>query len=384
MPKTRQSRKAQLEDSTIEAVAKYIKEKDVKNIIVMSGAGISTAAGIPDFRSKETGLYHNLQKFDLPYAEAVFDIDYFVERPEPFYALAKELYPGKYLPTKTHYFVKLLHEKGLLLRNFTQNIDTLERMTGLDDKYIIEAHGSFATASCVECKTKADSHYVKENALKGQVPRCKECDQLIKPDITFFGENLPKKFFKHLTDFECADLLIVIGTSLQVQPFASLIDRVPDFVPRLLINRELAGVHHSKSSGFDFKWQFGLNRDAVYLGSCDDGVEKLTQLLGWEKDLERLFMEGHNKLKAIWKAEHEAALATAAAEKAEEETEGVFVQEQDEDVDKLAAELEKLTAEEKRTEIKKEEEKRAFDGKKEDIESSAVNTITESKTFLSK
>lgn len=71
-------------------------------------------------------------------------------------------------------------------------------MTGLDQEYIIEAHGSFATASCVECKSKADPQKVKEKALLGQVPHCEDCDQLIKPDITFFGENLPKRFFDHL------------------------------------------------------------------------------------------------------------------------------------------------------------------------------------------
>lgn len=71
-------------------------------------------------------------------------------------------------------------------------------MTGLEQDYIIEAHGSFATASCVECQRKADTEFVKKHALKGQVPRCEHCDQLIKPDITFFGENLPKRFFEHL------------------------------------------------------------------------------------------------------------------------------------------------------------------------------------------
>lgn len=102
------------------------------------------------------------------------------------------------MPTKTHYFVRLLQEKGMLLRNFTQNIDTLERMTGLDEEYIIEAHGSFATASCIECHRKADSDMVREKALKGQVARCEHCDELIKPDITFFGESLPKRFFDSL------------------------------------------------------------------------------------------------------------------------------------------------------------------------------------------
>lgn len=112
--------------------------------------------------------------------------------------MAKELYPGKFYPTKTHYFIQLLQRKGLLLRNFTQNIDTLERLTGLDQEYIIEAHGSFATASCVECHERADSDMVREHALKGKVPKCESCDSLIKPDITFFGENLPKRFFDHL------------------------------------------------------------------------------------------------------------------------------------------------------------------------------------------
>ncbi|OBZ84330.1 NAD-dependent protein deacetylase sirtuin-2 [Choanephora cucurbitarum] len=342
MPKTRQSsKKTALKDATIESIAKYIQENEVKNVIVMSGAGISTAAGIPDFRSKDTGLYHNLQKFDLPYAEAVFDIDYF--------KATKELYPGRFLPTKTHCFVRLLQEKGLLLRNFTQNIDTLERLTGLDPKYIVEAHGSFATASCIECKRKADPEKVKESALAAKISRCEDCDELIKPDIVFFGEGLPERFFDLIDDFEKADLLIVIGTSLQVQPFASLIDEVLDHVPRLLINRELAGVHHVKSSGFDFKWKYGLNRDAVYLGSCDGGVEKLCQLLGWEKDLSRLYTQCHKKLKAIWEAEQ--------AQSKEEEP--VVEQRQDEDVDHLAEVLEKLTADETPSSLEKEPSKKS-------------------------
>jgi NAD-dependent histone deacetylase SIR2 len=118
-----------------------------------TGAGISTSAGIPDFRSPETGLYANLARLNLPYAEAVFDIAYFRNRPEPFYTLARELYPGKYRPTITHSFITLLHKKGLLLKLFTQNIDCLEREAGVPGDLIIEAHGSFATytttTSCI-------------------------------------------------------------------------------------------------------------------------------------------------------------------------------------------------------------------------------------------
>lgn len=83
---------------------------------------IITAAGIPDFRSPTSGLYNQLRGFDLPYPEAVFELEYFKKHPEPFFALAKELYPKSYKPTPCHYFIRLLHDKGLLLRHYTQNV----------------------------------------------------------------------------------------------------------------------------------------------------------------------------------------------------------------------------------------------------------------------
>ncbi|KAJ8653592.1 hypothetical protein O0I10_010742 [Lichtheimia ornata] len=323
---------SKLNGKTLQAIADYIKSGSAKKIIVMSGAGISTAAGIPDFRTKGTGLYDNLQKFDLPYPEAIFDIEYFPEKPEPFYALAKEIYPGKFYPTKTHYFIRLLHEKGLLLRNFTQNIDTLERLAGLDEDLIVEAHGSFATASCIECNVKADTEMLRKKVAEGVVARCEECDGLIKPDITFFGENLPSRFFDLLDDFDEADLLIIIGTSLQVQPFASLIDNARDDTPRLLINKELAGVYHTSKSGFDFRWKYH-KRDVAHLGDCDVGVEELASLLGWKEDLERLYTKGNAKLKAQWEAYKE--------EEEEEEEEPSPTEEPDQEVEALAEELEK-------------------------------------------
>ena len=80
------------------------------------------------FRSPGTGLYSNLQQYKLPYPEAVFDMDYFVINPRPFFTLAKHLYPsGRHRPNNAHYFIRLLQDKGLLLRVYTQNIDGLER-----------------------------------------------------------------------------------------------------------------------------------------------------------------------------------------------------------------------------------------------------------------
>lgn len=93
----------------------------------MVGAGISTPSGIPDFRSPRSGLYSNLQQYDLPYPEAIFELAFFSHNPKPFFTLAKELYLRNYRPNIIHYFLRLLHDKGLLLRLYTQNIDGLER-----------------------------------------------------------------------------------------------------------------------------------------------------------------------------------------------------------------------------------------------------------------
>ena len=242
----------------IKDIAKYIEHNNTKNIIVMTGAGISVSAGIPDFRTPGTGLYSKLKSYNLPTPESMFTLSYFRKNPEPFYTFAKEIYPGNYKPTPTHYFLKLLAEKGRLLRVFTQNIDSLESLAGLDPSLIVAAHGNFDTASCIETCVKVDPSEVKNAILsgeKGWKQMNNKYGGLVKPDIVFFGENLPKRFFDYIqTDFPKCDLLIVMGTSLQVQPFASLIEQVPKNIPRLLINREKVGIHRRTlfSRCFDF------------------------------------------------------------------------------------------------------------------------------------
>jgi len=260
----------------------------------MSGAGISVAAGIPDFRTPGTGLYDNLQKYGLPHPTAVFELDYFKQKPQPFYTLAKELYPGNFKPTATHYFVRLLHEKGLLLRNFTQNIDTLERQATIPGDKLVEAHGSFATAHCISCHDEADINLVKECVFTDKIPKCSKCDGLVKPDIVFFGENLPARFFQLMAeDMPKCDLLIVIGTSLQVQPFASLVNKVPSTTPRLLINNEEVGKMNPQLAllGIREGFRFGHSsnyRDISLIGDCQKGVLQLAELLGWKDELQAL------------------------------------------------------------------------------------------------
>ncbi|XP_068125903.1 NAD-dependent protein deacetylase sirtuin-2 isoform X4 [Hyperolius riggenbachi] len=291
-----------------------------KNVVFMVGAGISTSAGIPDFRSPGSGLYSNLQKYNLPYPEAIFEIGYFKQNPEPFFALARELYPGQFKPTICHYFLRMMKEKGLFLRCYTQNIDTLERVAGLSSDDLVEAHGTFHTSHCVGtfCKSEYSLSWMKEKIFSDLIPKCEKCNSLVKPDIVFFGESLPSRFFSTLkSDFPKIDLLIIMGTSLQVQPFASLVGKVPSKTPRLLINKEKTGEGDSffgllgLGGGMDFDSEKAY-RDVAWLGNCDDGCLALAEFLGWKAELEELVKKEHAIIDAA------AKKTDSTSEKAEE------------------------------------------------------------------
>ncbi|KAF9374475.1 NAD-dependent protein deacetylase sirtuin-2 [Podila verticillata] len=280
-----------LKDDTIESIAECISQGKAKKIIVMTGAGISTAAGIKDFRSPGTGLYDDLGKYNLPFPEAVFDLAFFK-------------------PTLTHYLLPLLAKKGLLLRSYTQNIDSLEKMAGLPEDLLVEAHGSFSTAKCIQCAIVSDSEWVKEHIMDSNIPYCKRCGGLVKPEITFFGEDLPSRFRdKAQTDFVDCDLLIVLGTSLKVEPFNKLITQVSTRCPRLLINREKAGQELHSGFDFDDRWKYTVQRDAWFLGDCDVGVKKLVSLCGWEEELQSMYDTGTARLRAAEEKEEMEALA---------------------------------------------------------------------------
>jgi NAD-dependent histone deacetylase SIR2 len=210
----------------------------------------------------------------------VFDISFFRTNPHPFYTLAAELYPGRYRPTPTHAFLNLLHRKSLLLAHFTQNIDCLDLAAGLPASKTIEAHGSFAKQSCIDCHVSYPEDKMREAIESKEPARCGSCAGLVKPDIVFFGEALPPAFHEaRQTLPQQADLCIVMGTSLTVQPFASLPQLVPEECPRILVNMEQVGGLGSRAD------------DVLLLGSCDEGVRKLCDVLGWREELERLWRE---------------------------------------------------------------------------------------------
>jgi len=264
----------------------------VSRIVVCCGAGISTSAGIPDFRSPGTGLYDNLQRFDLPEAECMFDLEYFQEHPEPFYELCKDLWPGRYRPTASHHFLRLLADRGLLRRVYTQNIDSLEREAGLPAELVVAAHGNFDGCHVVGDPAQDVPPEELRAALEGRGGGWQGLRErrggLVKPSITFFGEELPRRFFSlRRADLQECELLIVMGTSMAVSPFNELVGMAPRGVPRLLMNREPVGLCERLKGGFGFHRPDNY-RDVFYRGDCDSGVRQLARRLGWAAELRAL------------------------------------------------------------------------------------------------
>ncbi|KAA8497310.1 NAD-dependent protein deacetylase Sirt2 [Porphyridium purpureum] len=253
------------QDAAIDALAQELYEGKYKNILVIAGAGVSTAAGVPDFRSPKTGLYANLGRFKLESPTDVFDISYFRTNPEPFYVLSRDLYRDDLQPTCAHRFLQLLDRQGLLLRLYTQNIDGLDRKAGIRDDKIVEAHGSYASASCIACREPCGMDMVLEHMRSEpiRIPKCGVCSAFIKPDITFFGESLPDRFYELLpNDVERADFVFVMGTSLKVMPVAGIVSLIDKNIKRVLINREMVG-------------DFDHRRDTIFLGDIETTTSAL-------------------------------------------------------------------------------------------------------------
>lgn len=156
----------------IKSVANLLRDR--KNIVVLAGAGLSVSCGIPDFRSRDTGLYSTLDAtaLGLSTPEDLFDYETFVENPSPFYKFAKFLYPGTVEPSYSHYFLSLLEQNGVLRRVYTQNIDGLEELAGVTGEKLVYAHGSLTVAKCLTCHAKLNSRDILSDVMKGKIPRC--------------------------------------------------------------------------------------------------------------------------------------------------------------------------------------------------------------------
>lgn len=200
---------------SIEKLSEIIKNSN--NIVFFGGAGVSTASGIPDFRSAN-GIFSQKYHRNLSPEELVSH-SFFVRDTEMFYEFYKEhlVYPEA-LPNDCHKTLALLEKVGKLRAVITQNIDGLHQAAG--SKVVYELHGSVHRNYCLNCHKFYDGEYVRQS---DGIPRC-QCGGIIKPDVVLYEEGLDDDTVSGAIDaISCADTLIIGGTSLVVYPAAGLI-----------------------------------------------------------------------------------------------------------------------------------------------------------------
>lgn len=185
-------------------------------IAALTGAGVSTAAGIPDFRGPQ-GLYVT-RRYD---PERTFDIGYFDRDPSYFFAFARDFLElvERIQPTPTHRFLAALEGQGRLEAVITQNIDGLHQRAG--SRRVLEVHGSVRSGHCRRCGKAFGYEALKAKILATDISRCESCGGVVKPDIVFFGEAV-REMDEASRLAARADVFLVIGSSLTVYPAALL------------------------------------------------------------------------------------------------------------------------------------------------------------------
>jgi NAD-dependent SIR2 family protein deacetylase len=422
---------------TREQLISGIHNKHYNKIVFLVGAGISVAAGIPDFRTPKIGLYAQVKALGLPVPEDIFSLEFFLDNPLPFYEIAKKFllyssddekaaYIGDslnvdnadvsddismqndqiklkpiqkppVLPVNAHRFMKRIEMEKQLLMIYTQNIDSLELEVGINEKKVVQAHGNMRKAHCVSCKKEYSMKEFTSSCQKGQLFYCGVCHKLpnllsngptpdtfvkdrsttgnhmlevvseeevlisenesnlndvdeylttnetnilslpdlsceetvdtfpsvdsplfslpspvcprslhhpsqslsmlqqkkkvyqsdeggiIKPDIIFFGEKINKLFNKRFAKISEADLVIVMGTSLKVHPFSSLVSQIPLTTPLVIINKELTKLSTTpKGVGKGGGRSTEERENLLFLeGDIEENILKLATDLGW-------------------------------------------------------------------------------------------------------
>ena len=220
------------------------------NIVFFGGAGVSTESGIKDFRGKN-GLYKEKNKYTNYPPEYLLSHDCLVNEPELFFNYYKDKMDARNIkPNVTHEYLTKLEKIGKLKAIVTQNIDGLHQRAG--SKNVLEVHGTTYKCHCMKCNKEYDGDIIFES--KG-IPKC-SCSGTIRPNVTLYGEMLPNDFLLAEEYISKADLLIVAGTSLTVQPASSLVnvfrgkhlviindtDTSYDYLAKLVIHKHLGEV----------------------------------------------------------------------------------------------------------------------------------------------
>ena len=203
-----------------------------KKIAVLTGAGMSTDSGLPDFRSKE-GIYTTLT------TAMTFHIGLFKIYPRRFYSVIGPFY-GQCVnasPNAGHLALAELERQGKHVEIATQNVDCLHQKAG--SSIVHEIHGTIDTVSCRKCGKRFKASDFAEYFMAGKVPHCPKCGKVLKPDLTFFGEELPSEpMRKAKLAFLDADLIMILGTSLRVSPANTLPGFRVEGTPMFIINHD--------------------------------------------------------------------------------------------------------------------------------------------------
>ena len=192
--------------------------RDAKRVVALTGAGLSTPSGIPDFRSEGTGLWSRDEPLE------VASLSTFRTAPERLYKwfrpLASQIFNAE--PNPAHTALAELEKHGHLHTVVTQNIDALHQKAG--SQHVVEMHGTMQTLTCTQCYQQVNSKDCLQTFVEqGEIPRCSKCGAVLKPDVILFGEQLPQSaWLEAQREARQCDLMLVAGSSLEVLPVAGL------------------------------------------------------------------------------------------------------------------------------------------------------------------
>ncbi|KUK80446.1 MAG: NAD-dependent protein deacetylase, SIR2 family [Mesotoga prima] len=231
--------------------------KESTNTTVLTGAGVSVASGIPDFRSPG-GLYSKV-------SPEIFELSSFMKDPAGYYKVARERIHtmADTLPNATHILLARLQELGLIQTIITQNIDGLLQKAGARD--VVELHGTVSLFDCLQCSRKFDRSEMELILESADVPKC-SCGGLIKPRIVFFGEMLPEKAIRSSEDAAlAADLFLTLGSSLVVYPAAQFPVIAKSSGARVaIVNRDETGLDYLADHIFRVELE-GFSKEVISL-----------------------------------------------------------------------------------------------------------------------
>lgn len=239
----------------------YKMIKTSKSTMVLTGAGMSTESGIPDFRSPKTGLWEKMDPMEALSTEVLYN------NPKKFYKVGYKILLSMKdaQPNKGHYALAEMEKMGYIDGIITQNIDNLHHKAG--SKYILEVHGQTRTGSCINCGQKVELDVITEKVDKGQIPPlCDLCGGILRPDVVFFGDQLPEDFNIAWEKVKKSDLLIVIGSSLTVVPV--------NYLPQ--IAKKVAIINVGKTA-------YDRYADVVINGKCGLILDELLNMLKKDK-----------------------------------------------------------------------------------------------------